>query len=139
MHIEETVEVPAPIERVWDVTVDLARWPAWNSTVEAAALLDAPPVRPGLRARLTQPGNRPALWTVTRVEPPRWFVWETRPLGMHVVAAHELQPTDAGTRVRLAIDVSGPTAPLLGWIVIRVSRKFLPMEAASLVAECTRA
>ena len=62
----------------------------------------------------------------------------TRPLGMRVDAIHDLQPTATGTHVTLAIEVSGRTAPLLGWIVARVSRKFLPMEAAALKQECER-
>ena len=139
MHIEQMVDVNAPVQRVWDVTVDLAAWPSWNPTVETVEVLDAGPMRTGLRARLRQPGNRPAMWTVTRVVEGEVYEWETRALGMVVTALHRFEPTSNGTHVILSIDVDGPTAPLLGWIVARVSRKFLPMEAAALKRVCESA
>ena len=139
MHIEQTVDVNAPVQRVWDVTVDLAAWPSWNPTVSTVEVLDAPPLRPGLRARLKQPGNRPAMWTVTRVVEGEIYEWETRAIGMVVTALHRFEPTSNGTHVILSIDVDGPTTPLLGWIVARVSRKFLPMEAAALKRVCESA
>jgi len=139
MRIEQTVEIAAPPSRIWDVTVDLAQWPRWNPTVSRVEVLDAGPVRPGLRARLTQPGNRPAVWTVTRVDEGRWFEWRTAPLGMRVDAIHDIRPTETGTHVTLAIEIGGWTAPILGWIVARVSRKFLPMEAKALQERCTAA
>ena len=119
MRIEQTVDIEAPPPRVWNVTIDLAQWPSWNPTVTEVSYRDLGEVRPGFRARLKQPGSAPAEWAVTRVEAPRRFEWTTRPLGMRVDAIHDLQPTAMGTHVTLAIEVSGLTAPLLGWIVAR--------------------
>jgi uncharacterized membrane protein len=140
MHIEERIEIAAPPQRVWDVTVDIPRWPEWNPTVERVEVLTPGPLRTGWSARLKQPGNQPGVWTVTRLEEPGIYEWDTRALGMHVTALHVLRPTaTGGTEVTLSIEVEGPTAFLLGWIVARVSRKFLPMEAAALKQECERA
>ena len=136
LDIYERVVIDAPPERVWELTLDLARWPEWTPTVDAVEVLDPGPVRIGTRARLTQPGNRPAVWTVTVLEAERAFVWETRALGMRVTASHLLDATEGGTTVTLGIDISGPTRPLLGWLVRRASRKFLPQEAAALKLEC---
>ena len=138
MHIEQTVDVAAPPQRVWDVTVDIPQWPSWNPTVDRVEVLTPRPMGVGWSARLKQPGNAPGTWTVTRSEPPHVYEWDTRPLGMHVTALHVLKPTATGTHVTLSIDVEGPLAFLFGWIVMRVSRKFLPLEAAGLQAECTR-
>jgi len=138
MHIEQTVEVAAPPVRVWDTTVDIPRWPEWNPTVERVEVLTPGPMRVGWSARLKQPGNQPGTWTVTRLDEPGLYVWETRTLGLVVTAEHALRPTPAGTHVTLSIDVEGPTRFLLGWVVARVSRKFLPMEAAALKRECER-
>ena len=136
MYLEEHIDIAAPPARVWEATVDLARWPEWTPTVTTVELLDPPPVRPGHRARLTQPGNRPAVWTVTEVDPERSFRWEMRTFGMPVEAIHRMEPTATGTRVTLAIDVTGPTAPLLGRFVMRVSRQFVPQEAEALRRRC---
>ena len=133
------MDVAAPPQRVWDVTVDIPQWPAWNPTVERVEVLTPQPMGVGWTARLKQPGNAPGTWKVTRYEAPRVYEWDTRPLGMHVTALHVLEPTATGTRVTLSIDVEGPMAFLLGWIVMRVSRKFLPMEADALKQTCERA
>ena len=58
---------------------------------------------------------------------------------MRVLARHDIEGTADGSRVTLVIYVTGPTAPLLGWIVARVSRRFLPQETAGLKRECERA
>ncbi len=138
MYLDQTVDIAAPVERVWDVTIDIPQWPTWNPTVDGVDVLTPRPMGVGWSARLKQPGNAPGTWTVTRFEGPNIYQWETNPLGMHVVALHRLEATSTGTHVTLSIDVSGLTAPLLGGIVARVSRKFLPMEAAALKAECER-
>ncbi|MGE3857915.1 MAG: SRPBCC family protein [Dehalococcoidia bacterium] len=139
MQIEERFSVAAPRQRVWDVSVDIARWPEWNPTVDRVEVRTPGPMRTGWTARLKQPGNAPGTWTVTRVEEPGLFEWETRTLGMVVTARHVLADAGDATDVTLSIDVTGPATFLFGWIVARVSRKFLPMEAAGLRAECERA
>ena len=73
MRIEQTVDIEAPPQRVWDVTIDLAQWPSWNPTVTDVSYLAPGEVRPGFRARLKQPGSAPAEWAVTHVEEPRRF------------------------------------------------------------------
>lgn len=141
MRIEETVRIAAPIERVWAETLDVTRWPEWTPTMESVELLDDAPVAVGSRVRLKQPDNAAAVWTVTRIDAPECFEWETRALGMRVVARHvHRRAIDAtgseGTEVDLVIDVSGPTAWLLGGLVRRASERFLPQEAAALKARC---
>lgn len=134
----ETIEIAASPERIWDVTLDLAHWPDWTPTVETVEVLDPGPVRVGTRARLKQPGNRPAVWTVTRIDEGKEFVWEARTMGTVVSAIHHLEPTPTGTRVTLAIEVSGPTKFLFGFLVNRVSKRFVPQEAIALKAWCER-
>ena len=119
---------------VWPIVRDVAAWPSWTPTVTQVDVLDDGPLRPGLRARLTQPGYRPALWTVTDVREGASFTWENRALGMCVVASHHIEPIPTGSRVTLSIDVTGLTALLFGWIVMRVSSRFVPQEAAGLRA-----
>lgn len=137
-HIEVDITIAAPPRRIWDATIDIEQAPAWNPTLTAAEKLDEGPVRVGTRARLTQPGNRPAIWTVTKLEEDREYVWETRALGMVVTATHLIEPRGQGTHLTLAIDIAGPTRVLFGWLVRRVSYKFLPQEAAALKVECER-
>ena len=78
---------------------------------------------------MKQPGARPATWIVSAVQPGRSFVWGTRTAGMRVDAGHNVSPAGDGRRLELSIEISGPTAWLLGWLVTRKSRRFLPREA----------
>lgn len=139
MPILETIEIAAPVERVWDVTLDLDRWPDWTPTVTAVEVLGPTPLDVGSSARLSQPGSRPAVWTVTALRAPEEFAWETRALGTRVLAVHRLESLAPDrTRVTLEIHVTGPTAFLLRPLVHRISRRLLPQEAAGLKAACER-
>ena len=138
MHLEERVDIEAPPTTVWPIVANLEAWPSWTPTVTSVEVLDGAPLRVGLRARLTQPGYRPGLWTVTQVREGETFTWETHTMGLHVSARHDIEATSTGSRVTLSIDVTGPMAPLLGWIVMRVSRRFVPQEAAGLKAASER-
>ena len=60
-------------------------------------------------------------------------------VGPHNWQDQYVDRADGSVRCGLSINVEGPMAFLLGWIVMRVSRKFLPMEAAALKQTCERA
>ncbi|MER5887949.1 SRPBCC family protein [Streptomyces sp. NPDC001941] len=47
--------VAASASEVWRLQTDVARWPAWQSTVTSAKRLDPGPLRPGSRFRWTTP------------------------------------------------------------------------------------
>lgn len=126
------IDIEAPAARVWAILEDLGRWPDWTPTVTALELLDAPPLRVGLRARLTQPGRRPTVWQVTEVAHERSFTWQTRAGGMIVSARHRLEPRPGGTHLTLEVDTSGLGAVAFGWLAARASRRNLPLEAAAL-------
>ena len=133
-RLTESIEIDAPPAVVWALIANLAAWPIWTPTVDAVDLLDPPPahageIHVGQRARLRQPGTRPATWTVSAVQPGRSFVWGMRALGLRVDAGHCISPTGDGCRLELSVEISGPTAGLLGWMVTRKSRRFLPREA----------
>ena len=126
------IDIDAPPSRVWAIHEDLARCPEWTPTVTAVELIDAPPLRVGLRARLTQPGRGPAVWQVTRVSHQRSFTWQTRAGGMTVAATHELEPRAEGARLTLTVQPSGLGALPFGWLAARASRTNRPLEAAGL-------
>ncbi|MEZ4501717.1 MAG: SRPBCC family protein [Dehalococcoidia bacterium] len=131
-HTRHEVDIEAPPARVWAIFEDVARWPDWTPTVTAVELLDAPPLRVGFRARLTQPGRGPAVWQVTEVAHERSFTWQTRAGGMIVSGLHALEPRVGGTRLTLAIEATGLGALAFGWLAARASRRNLPLEAAGL-------
>ncbi len=99
--------IAAPVERVWDLTVDVERWPSLTPTITRVERLDEGEMRLGSQARVKQPAQRAAVWTVTDLEPGSRFVWQTKVGPITMVGGHRLQPTEAGCRNLLTLEVSG--------------------------------
>jgi uncharacterized protein YndB with AHSA1/START domain len=127
-----TIDVDAPIERVWDVLTDIDRWPEWTASVNRARRLDAGPLRRGSRAELAQPKLPAATWTVIGVEPGRSFTWEQRGPGVRTTARHTLEPVEGGTRLWLSIEQSGWMAWAIDLFYGRLTRRYLELESAGL-------
>lgn len=131
MRIEHALEIEAPPERLWALTVAVEAWPTFTPTVTSVERLDEGPLRVGSRARLVQPGQGPRVWTVTALEPPRRFAWSTRLLGVTMTGSHELEATDRGTRNVLCVELSGRAARLVGLLLrIPIARSIARENAA---------
>jgi uncharacterized membrane protein len=109
-----SIDIAAPIERVWELTVGIEALPSLTPTITRAERLDDGPLRIGFRARLKQPGQPSRVWTVTEHEPNQRFEWTTRSRGFTMTAGHALSHADGITRNELAIHLSGPLAGLVG-------------------------
>lgn len=115
MEITDTTTIDAPIERVWELTLDIDRLPETTPTVAAVERLDGGPVRVGSRARLKQPGLPARTWTVEAVDPPHRFAWTTHLLGVRMTGIHELERLEPDRcRLTLRIRFEGRGAGLLG-------------------------
>lgn len=119
MRIEHTIDIAAPAERVWDLTLDVERWPQLTPTITSVERLDAGPMAVGSQARIKQPAQGTKVWTVTTLEPRRLFAWSTSLLGNRLTGGHHLSESPAGTRNTLTVDVEGPLAPVLGFLLRR--------------------
>jgi uncharacterized membrane protein len=127
MHRERSTVIDAPLSLVWRLTTEVTAWPSFMPTVQRVERLDAGPLRVGSSARVKQPAQTAAVWTVTRLEPSREFTWETRRLGLRMTGRHLLEPAGEGTRNTLVIDVAGRGsrvfAALFGGLITRVLRE----------------
>jgi hypothetical protein len=128
VRLTAEADVLAPIERVWSLTEDIEAWPAVTPTMTSVERLDDGPLRAGSRARVVQPRQRPAVWRVRTVEPPRGFLWEATTSGMRLVAGHHLTEVDGGTRNLLVLDVLGAGGPVLGRLAGPLMRRALVTE-----------
>jgi hypothetical protein len=113
MEITSALTIDASVERVWDLTLDLESWPEMTPTMTRVERLDSGPVVVGSRARVTQPKQRPTVWTVTRCEPRSCFEWTTKVAMVTMTASHHLEPTpDGRCRNTLGVAFSGVGAGL---------------------------
>ena len=132
--LQHSVTIAAAPERVWRLLVDVEGWPSRIPTVDLVERLDAGPLAVGSRTRLRLPRLPEGVWTVTELDEGRSFTWESASPGVKVVAGHVVEPHAGGSRLTLAITVSGPMAPV-GWLMTRsLSKRYVETEAASIKA-----
>jgi uncharacterized membrane protein len=113
MDIVSELLIDADIEQVWALTVDVEAWPSLTPTVTRVERLDDGPFGIGSRARIKQPGMRPAVWTVTRFERPTAFAWQTKVLTVTMTGSHHLEAVDGRCRNVLRVELAGPGQGLL--------------------------
>lgn len=143
MYREHSTVISAPPSLVWRLTTDVGQWPSFMPTVQSVTPLDPAPPQVGGRARVKQPGQTAAVWTVTTLTPMTEFTWETRRMGLRMVGRHLLAPADGGTRNTLSIEVTGRGAGLfaalfggmIARVIARENAAFERAAAASITAD----
>lgn len=130
MRIEDDITIKAPVATVWHLTEDVEAWPGITPTITSVERLDDGPIGVGARARLKQPGQRPAVWTVTRFEPNQAFAWETKVLGVRMTGSHLLTAVPEGCRNTLTLQLEGPAARLLALLAGKRLRQAIATENA---------
>ena len=129
----DTITIDAPPAVVWSVYTNIEHWPQWTASVTTARLDPSGPLALGGRASIKQPRFPQVTWTVTDIEPERWWRWANHSVGAHTTADHRLTPLDgARTQVDLSIDQRGLLGRPIGWLVKRMTRRYLRMEAEGL-------
>jgi len=127
MYREHSTVISAPPSVVWRLTTDVERWPSFMPTVQAVERLEPGPLRVGSSARVKQPGQTAAVWTVSTIAPETEFTWETRRMGLRMIGKHLLTPAGDGTRNTLAVEVTGRGAgvfaALFGGMIARVIQR----------------
>jgi uncharacterized protein YndB with AHSA1/START domain len=129
----DAITIDAPPEVVWAVYTNIERWPEWTASVTSAHLDPTGPLSLGTRASIKQPRLPRVVWTVTEFEPNRAWTWQNHSPGATTLAHHTLTPTaDGRTHVDLSIDQRGVIGRPIGWLLKRLSRRYLRLEAEGL-------
>ena len=130
MRLTDTLSIQAPAEVVWRLTTGIADWPSFLPTVQRVEPLESGPLRVGSSAKVKQPRQTEAVWTVTRLEPGREFTWRTARPGLEMVGSHLIAEDAGGCRNTLVLDVTGPASRPFGWLFGPVLRRSLRAENA---------
>ena len=135
MRWEDTVTIEAPADVVWDLTLDVTNWPNITPTMTSVERLDGGPLHVGSSARVKQPRQTAAVWTVTRLEQGHEFTWQTRRMGMTMTGSHVVEQVGDHCRNTLSLDVEGPGSVLFGRIFGRTVASAIATENAGFRAK----
>jgi uncharacterized membrane protein len=135
MIVEDSVEIDAPAQLVWDVFTDVERWPEWTASVTSLAAVDGPGLAVGKRFAIKQPRMSKLVWKVTEIDPGSSWTWVQRSPGATSSARHDVIAQPGGrTLVRQRIDQNGVLGGLIGRLMLSMTRRYLQLEAQGLKA-----
>jgi carbon monoxide dehydrogenase subunit G len=125
--VTQTLEIPAPPEKVWEVAADLGRYGEWNIT--HTGFPDGQPTGEQgstFKENITimgMPGQ--ATWTVKERNEPTRTEWEgTGPMEIKLGSKLELEPNGDSTKVSIEVSFDGgPLAGPLGATVAASAEK----------------
>jgi uncharacterized membrane protein len=139
MRFEESIDIDARQQRVWDVLTDLEGWPRRIETVDDVELLTPAPMSEGSRVRLRQPKLPEGTWDVTVFDAPSYFEWRQKSGGITSVAGHRVEMLEEGrSRLTLSLDMRGPLIPVAA-LFRGLTKRYMSIEAhgMKLAAEST--
>jgi uncharacterized membrane protein len=130
MRFEQSIDIDARQERVWEVLSDLESWPQRIETVDVVELLTPAPVGGGSRVRLKQPKLPEGTWEVTVWDAPSYFEWRQKSGGATSVAGHRVEALEEGrSRLTLTLDMRGPLVPVVALFYKGLTNRYMTLEA----------
>ena len=130
MRFEESIDIDAQQERVWEVLSDLEAWPRRIETVDVVELLTPAPMSQGSRIRLKQPKLPEGTWDITVWDAPSYFEWRQKSGGITSVAGHRVEVLEEGrSRLTLSLDMRGPLIPVIGLFYRGLTNRYMTIEA----------
>lgn len=134
MEFTHDVTSTASPEAIFDVLLDVESWPQWTKSMTQITRRTSGDVAMGTRMRVRQPYSNTRTWVVTELVRPHTFTWESRQMGVMVVARHDITAGGASSSVRLSVVVSGALGRLVAPLSAARIRRFMELEATGLVA-----
>ncbi len=133
MITDSSIEIEAPATVVWDVFVDVERWPEWTDSVTRLVALDGADLEIGRGYEISQPRMPTLVWKVTEVDAGRSWTWRQTAPGGITTATHVVTPlSDGRTVVHQRIEQRGPIGVIVGRLMRRLTRRYLDMEGQGL-------
>jgi hypothetical protein len=130
MRFEQSIDIDARQQRVWDVLGDLEAWPQRIETVDVVELLTPAPVGEGSRVRLKQPKLPEGIWEVTVWDAPSYFEFRQQSGGVTNVAGHRVGALEEGcSRLTLTLEMRGLLVPVVALFYKGLTNRYMTIEA----------
>jgi len=118
MRFSSSVEINAPVEKVWSLIDKLEEWPQWMQSIKKIERVSEGPLAVGSQLSVTAKVNRLTvnlLMTISEFVPERSVVMQGKALGTSLTRFYFLEPVNGKTKVTIGGEVSG----LLAWMARR--------------------
>ena len=129
--IKHTVETKASAKTIWDIWKDVSHWNTWDHGIEHSSI-DGPFAK-GTPGTLKPKGGPLVRTKLTEVVPMKRFVDESKILFSRIIISHYLIEFPGKTQVTHQIEMKGPFAFLLAFLIGRNMKKNLPQEMQSMI------
>jgi carbon monoxide dehydrogenase subunit G len=113
MRFESSIEINAPVKKVWALIDKLEEWPQWMPSIKKIQRVSNGPLGVGSQLSVTARVSRVTvklLMTITKFVPERNVVMQGKTLGTNLTRFYNLEPVDGKTKVTVGGDVSGALA-----------------------------
>ena len=118
MRFESSIDINAPVEKVWALIDKLEEWPQWMPSIKKIERVSKGPLTVGSQLSVTAKVSgltAELLMTIIEFVPERAVVLEGKALGTKLTRFYTLEPVDGKTKVTIGGEVSGA----LAWLARR--------------------
>jgi len=122
MRFESSININAPVKKVWALVNQLEEWPQWMPSIKKIERVSKGPLTVGSQLSVTAKVSGLTLrllMTITEFVPERNVVLEGKALGTRLTRFYALEPADGRTKATIGGDVSGA----LAWLARRGGQK----------------
>jgi hypothetical protein len=129
--IKHTIKTTASIAAIWHVWQDVAHWNTWDHGIEFSTLNG--PFAEGTTGTLKPKGGPLVRTKLTRVEPMKAFIDESKLPFTRIIVSHFLREIEGKTEVTHHIEMKGLLAFFFAYLIGRTMKKNLPKEMETMV------
>jgi carbon monoxide dehydrogenase subunit G len=118
MRFESSIDINAPVEKVWALIDKLEQWPQWTPSIKKIERVSKGPLTAGSQLSVTAKVSGltiTLLMTITEFVPERNVVMKGKALGTNLTRFYNLEPLDGKAKVTIGGEVSGA----LAWLACR--------------------
>jgi carbon monoxide dehydrogenase subunit G len=118
MRFSSSVEINAPVGKVWALVDKLEEWPQWMPSIKKIEKVSEGPLTVGSQLSVTAKVSRLTvnlIMTITEFVPERSAVMQGKALGTNLTRFYLFEPVNGKTKITIGGEVSG----LLAWLARR--------------------
>lgn len=122
MRFESSIEINAPVKKVWALIDKLEEWPQWMPSIKKIERVSKGPLAVGSQLSvMARVSGLPVklFMTIREFVPERTVVMQGKTLGTNLTRFYNLGPVNGKTKVIIGGEVSGA----LAWLACRGGKK----------------